>query len=128
MLNSRSIFIAAGILGVLAVAFGAFGAHALKETLSPKMLDVFETGTKYQAWQATTLLILGLVSVFSVDKSWRVSATFISVGTVLFSFSLYGLALGGPSWLGPVTPLGGLLMIVGWITLTVAACNFRISK
>ncbi len=128
MLDSKSILIVGGILGLLAVAFGAFGAHALKGSLSQSMLDVFETGVRYQSWHASVLLFLGLVSIFSPDPTWRLSATLMLAGTILFSFSLYGLALGGPRWLGPVTPIGGLLMIVGWGALIVAAWSFRISK
>lgn len=127
-LESKYILILGGVFGALAVIFGAFGAHALKSQLTPAMLDVFETGVKYQSWHATVLLFLGAMSMLSPDPAWRLSATFITVGMVLFSFSLYGLAFGGPRWLGPVTPLGGLLMIVGWLVLVYAAWNFRIEK
>lgn len=126
VLDSKTILVLAGILGALAVTFGAFGAHALKGMLSQEMLDVFDTGVRYQAWHATALLFLGLVSCFSADPTWRVSATLMLAGSVLFSFSLYGLALGGPRWLGPVTPLGGVLMIAAWATLVVAAWKFEI--
>ena len=124
MIDSKSILVAAGLLGGLAVVFGAFGAHALTDS----MLNTFEIGVRYQAWQASVLLFLGLASVFSPDLSWRISAGFMIAGTILFSFSLYGLALGGPRWLGPVTPLGGLLLIVGWIILIFAAWNFRFPR
>jgi len=128
MLDSKTILLLGAVLGGLAVALGAFGAHALKSQLSEAMLGVYETGIKYHAWHATVLLFLGLVSVLSQDANWRLAATLIAAGTLLFSGSLYALALGGPRWLGPVTPLGGLLLIAGWITIAIAAWSFRFTE
>ncbi|GAB4513564.1 MAG: DUF423 domain-containing protein [Allomuricauda sp.] len=109
------------LYGLLAVVFGAFGAHALKKKLTPELLQSFETGVKYQMYHAIMLLILGFNLNF--DKpldSWIVNCFIF--GTLLFSFSIYALCLGAakgskPRFLGPVTPIGGLLLVVGWALL-----------
>jgi uncharacterized membrane protein YgdD (TMEM256/DUF423 family) len=105
----------------LAVAAGAFGAHALRVRLSPDLLAVFETGARYQMYHA-----LGLLAVAWMLTRWpgpwpaRAGWLFV-VGTVLFSGSLYALALSGIRWLGAVTPLGGLAFLAGWLCLALAA-------
>ena len=97
----------------MSVAAGAFGAHSLKTRLSPEMLAVFETGARYQAYHG--LALLALAALRGPDKAgWCFLA-----GTVLFSGSLYALALGGPRVLGAVTPLGGLLFLAGWAWVLV---------
>ena len=109
------------LYGLLAVILGAFGAHALKKKLTPELLHSFETGVKYQMYHAIVLLILGFN--LSFDKpldSWIVNCFIF--GTLLFSFSIYALCLGAakgnkPRFLGPVTPLGGLLLVAGWALL-----------
>ncbi|MBA4745535.1 DUF423 domain-containing protein [Flagellimonas halotolerans] len=109
------------LYGFLAVIIGAFGAHALKKKLTPELLQSFETGVKYQMYHAIVLLVLGFN--LSFDKpldSWIVNCFIF--GTLLFSFSIYALCLGAakgnkPRFLGPVTPLGGLLLVVGWALL-----------
>ena len=109
------------VYGLLAVVFGAFGAHVLKKKLTPEQLNSFETGVKYQMYHAIVLLVLGFNLGFDgpVD-SWIVHC-FI-YGTLLFSFSIYGLCLSAANGkklriLGPVTPLGGGLLVVGWALL-----------
>ena len=107
--------------GFLAVAAGAFGAHALRARLAPDLLAVFETAARYQMYHA-----LGLVAVAWAVTRWPGTAAqwagwLFVVGTVLFSGSLYALALSGMRWLGAVTPLGGLAFLTGWICLVVAA-------
>lgn len=107
--------------GFLAVAAGAFGAHALRARLAPDLLAVFETAARYQMYHA-----LGLVAVAWAVSRWPGAAAqwagwLFVVGTVLFSGSLYALALSGMRWLGAVTPLGGLAFLTGWICLVVAA-------
>jgi len=109
------------LYGLLAVIFGAFGAHALKKKLTPELLQSFETGVKYQMYHAIVLLVLGFN--LSFDKpldSWTVNCFIF--GTLLFSFSIYALCLGAakgqkPRFLGPVTPIGGLLLVTGWALL-----------
>lgn len=111
-----------GILGTLAVIFGAFGAHALKRKLTEDQLKSFETGVKYQMYHALVLILCGIIFPF-VETSQIIMAWFFLVGTIFFSFSIYGLVLSAArgnklSLLGPVTPFGGLLLVVGWILLT----------
>ncbi|MBW8199163.1 DUF423 domain-containing protein [Flagellimonas abyssi] len=109
------------LYGLLAVIFGAFGAHALKKKLTPELLQSFETGVKYQMYHAIVLLVLGFNLSFDQPlDSWIVNCFIF--GTLLFSFSIYALCLGAakgnkPKFLGPVTPLGGLLLTAGWALL-----------
>ncbi|MDF0714582.1 DUF423 domain-containing protein [Muricauda sp. 334s03] len=109
------------LYGLLAVIFGAFGAHALKKKLTPELLQSFETGVKYQMYHAIVLLVLGFNLSFDQPlDSWIVNCFIF--GTLLFSFSIYALCLGAakdskPRFLGPVTPLGGLLLVAGWALL-----------
>lgn len=117
----------AGVFAALAVALGAFGAHALNERLVQSgMLDVWRTAVDYQMWHALALLGLGAwVRLEPACASClRRAVTILWVlGIVLFSGSLYVLALGGPKWLGPVTPLGGLCFIAGWLLLALCAAK-----
>ncbi len=106
------------LYGLLSVIFGAFGAHALKKKLTPELLQSFETGVKYQMYHAIVLLVLGFNLSFDKLLDAAIVNCFI-FGTLLFSFSIYALCLGAakgnkPRFLGPVTPLGGLLLVVGW--------------
>ena len=105
---------------MLAVVFGAFGAHALKKILNTDQLKSFETGVKYQMYHALVLLFSG--TYFSTPNQ-LMGCSFI-IGTILFSFSIYGLVLSDAKgkkmkFLGPITPLGGLLLVIGWIMLLI---------
>jgi len=112
------IMISGAAYGGLAVIFGAFGAHALKKVLTEELLRSFETGVKYQMYHALALLLLG--TTMEPDSSLaNLAGWCFLIGTFLFSFSIYGLCLSdakGAKWrfLGPVTPLGGLLLVLGW--------------
>jgi len=99
----------------LAVAAGAFGAHALKQRLSPEMLAVFETGARYHLFHALGLFAVAFVG--SQGMKVQAAGVAMSVGIVLFSFSLYALALSGIRVLGAITPLGGVAFLVGWAVL-----------
>ena len=108
----------ASILGGLAVIFGAFGAHALKKILSEEQLKSFETGVKYQMYHAIVLLIIGFNFSLEIPPEKYMVYSFI-IGTILFSFSIYGLVISSAKnkklrFLGPITPLGGLFLIIGW--------------
>lgn len=108
--------------GCLAVGAGAFGAHALRDRLSTDMLSVFQTGVSYQMYHALALLAVGvLLGRFSIDGSaWLTASGWLFVlGTLLFSGSLYSLSLSGITWLGAITPLGGVAFLVGWLALAV---------
>jgi len=113
-MDARKTLAIAGALIALATVLGAFGAHALKAQLSPDELAVYETAVRYHFIHALGLLAIGVL-LRSVDgKLLRWSATLLLVGIILFSGSLYLLALGAPRLLGVVTPLGGLALIGGW--------------
>ena len=116
------VFVALGALSaLLAVAAGAFGAHALRERLTPDMLAVFETGARYQMYHALALLAVAW-AVGRWPGGAAVAAGWLFVaGTLVFSGSLYLLTLTGARWLGAITPLGGLAFILGWAALAWAA-------
>jgi uncharacterized membrane protein YgdD (TMEM256/DUF423 family) len=101
----------------IAVILGAFGAHALRGRIVPDMLGAFEIGVRYQMYHALALLAVGW-AVTRWPGPWPVRAGWLfAVGTLLFSGSLYALALSGMRWLGAVTPLGGLAFLAGWTCL-----------
>lgn len=119
---ARLFLAIASILGALSVAGGAFGAHALKGKLTESALASFETGVRYQMYHAIALLVVALlIAQYPEVKSLSVTGWCFVAGTILFSGSLYGLTLGGIKALGPVTPLGGLAFIIGWICLALAS-------
>ncbi|MFS4455111.1 DUF423 domain-containing protein [Maribacter sp. 2304DJ31-5] len=106
------------LYGLLAVVFGAFGAHALKKRFTEEQLKSFETGVKYQMYHAMLLLVIGFNFNLETGLEKSMGYCFL-IGTFLFSFSIYGLCLSASkgrklAFLGPVTPLGGLLLVVGW--------------
>ena len=109
------------LFGLLAVIFGAFGAHALKKTFTEDQLKSFETGVKYQMYHAILLIVLGFNFNLETALERNMIYCFI-LGTFLFSFSIYGLCLSASKgkklrFLGPVTPIGGLFLVVGWTML-----------
>ena len=116
------IFLGA-VAGASAVGLGAFGAHALRERLAESALATWQTAVTYQFTHALALLAVAILLRLGLgaDRSLAIAGAAFFVGMVLFSGSLYLLALGGPRWLGPVTPIGGLAFIVGWGALAAAA-------
>jgi uncharacterized membrane protein YgdD (TMEM256/DUF423 family) len=117
---SKTILMTAAILLALAVAIGAFGAHGLKSHLSNEMIQVFKTGVEYHFYHALGLLLIGILSISLPSGLLNWSAILITAGIILFSGSLYILAITGIKWLGAITPLGGLSFIAGWILLFAA--------
>lgn len=105
----------AGFFGALAVLMGAFGAHALKERLTPEFLQIWNTGAQYHLVHSAVLLALGLVG--ARDARVRLPFLLIASGVAVFSGSLYALALSGVRPLGAVTPVGGILMVFGWLSM-----------
>jgi uncharacterized membrane protein YgdD (TMEM256/DUF423 family) len=101
----------------IAVAAGAFGAHGLKAKLSPDMLAVFETGARYQMFHALALLAVAWVQTRWPGGAASWSGWLFVAGTLLFSGSLYALGLSGARWLGAITPVGGLALLLGWLCL-----------
>ena len=119
---ANTFLLIGSLVGFLGVAAGAFGAHGLRSRLSPDMLAVFETAVRYQMYHVVALLITAAVMARVGDARLLAIAgwSFIT-GVVLFSGSLYALALTGISGLGAITPLGGLAFLVGWACLAVFA-------
>lgn len=118
------IFISiAAVLGGLSVAAGAFASHALKEKISERSLEIFETGARYQMYHALALLLVALLltRVESPPSSLIASGWLFIIGIVIFSGSLYALSLTGIKVLGAITPIGGVAFIAGWGALAVAA-------
>jgi len=119
-LRARSAALMGAILGGLAVAAGALGAHALRTRLSSDSLAVFETAVRYQMAHALALLFVASLLRQDPTRAARWAATLFAGGVVLFSGSLYVLAFGPVPGIGILTPLGGLLLLAGWIALAVA--------
>lgn len=123
-MNPRTTLIAAALLGASGVGLGAFGAHALRaELLANGMTNAWETAVRYHLLHAVALLALAvwLRQANGGTRAARAAGWAWLIGVVVFSGSLYGLALGGPRWLGPVTPLGGIALLAGWLALVPAA-------
>ena len=124
----RKIIATAAFLGLTAIILGAFGAHALKNYLSPEQLISFETGVKYQIYHALFLLFLGLSGVLLMDKTKKRLYWLVVLGVILFSGSIYLLTTKNVTgidfkFLGPITPIGGMLLITAWIVLLVKVLN-----
>lgn len=128
-MNGKQIIQIAAVFGVLAVGIGAFGAHGLKEILNETgRTATFETGVKYHFYHSLAIFIIGILAL--VKPAWsRLSAAaiFMALGILLFSGSLYILSLTGLTWLGAITPLGGVAFISGWITVFLAASKDKSS-
>lgn len=119
---ARLFFTVAALLGALSVAGGAFGAHALKGQLTENALNSFETGIRYQMYHALALLVVALLLKQNPEVTvLAIAGGCFIAGIVLFSGSLYGLSLAGIKALGPVTPLGGVAFIAGWVCLMLAS-------
>lgn len=117
----RLFFALGAVSGLIAVAAGAFGAHALKARLSPDMLTVFETGARYQMYHALALIAVAWTTTRFPGAAAAWAGWLFIGGTVVFSGSLYALALTGIRWLGAITPLGGAALLAGWACLAAAA-------
>ena len=123
----RTFFSTASIFGALAVMFGAFGAHILKEKLTPELLYSFETAVRYQFYHAIALFIAGILLIHTKSKFIKWAGVSFILGILFFSGSLYLLStheiigLSNYKWLGPITPLGGLCFISGWICIVLGS-------
>lgn len=117
-MNAKHILQIAAILGAIAVGVGAFGAHGLNELLTQNgRLDTFETAVKYHFYHSLALLLVGILAQTkpSYQRGMSFSAINFIIGIVIFSGSLYLLSISGVTWLGAITPLGGVAFIFGWI-------------
>ena len=135
-MSARSMLICAAILGALAVAAGAFGAHALSERFTATSVDSdeeaaniarlknnYDTAARYQMYHALALAVTGLVALRQSHGALQIAGCCFLVGTLIFSGLLYAIALGGPKILGAIVPLGGTALIVGWVCLAVGAAK-----
>jgi uncharacterized membrane protein YgdD (TMEM256/DUF423 family) len=122
---SAAAAIVAGLAGASAVAFGAFGAHALRGTLDAAALATWHTGVEYHFWHALALLVV--VAGIPGGRARRIAIGSFIAGIVLFPGSLYALALGAPRFVGAITPLGGVAFIAGWLALVSALRHPRTS-
>ena len=113
MADGRRVMMLGALLAALGIALGAFGAHGLKTMLSPDALGWWQTAVQYEMWNAVGLVALGASGL----PRLRVAGALIGLGTVTFSGTLYIMALSDLRWLGAVTPIGGVLMIAGWLTV-----------
>lgn len=117
----KTLLLVGAVAGFLAVALGAFGTHGLRARLSPEMLAVFETAVRYHMIHALAIVLVALMLGRFDGWMFRAAGWAFTVGIVLFSGSLYLLALTGVTTLGAITPIGGLAFLLGWGFLTVAA-------
>jgi len=119
----RTFMLISAVAGFLGVALGAFGAHGLRGRLSPEMLAVFETGVRYQLYHTLALMITAMLMARMGGWLFTTAAWCFTVGIVLFSGSLYALAISGVTVLGAVTPIGGLAFLAGWACLALASAR-----
>ncbi len=121
MTIDKPLVLAGCVAALLAVIFGAFGAHALKARVTPDLLAVFQTGVQYHFYHALGLILVGILAGVLAASGWtRAAGWLMLAGIVIFSGSLYLLVLTGQRWLGMITPIGGVAFILAWAALAVA--------
>ena len=117
MKNNNAWIITGAIFGFLGVAIGAFGAHGLKNYLTPEMAETYHTGVLYQLIHSVVILVIG----FSRDDKYKISAIFFTIGIILFSFSLYLYSITYTMAFAIITPFGGVAFLAGWLMIVVKA-------
>ena len=122
---SRVVMTIAAVLGAAAVLLGAFGAHALRDTLDDRALAIWHTAVEYQFWHVLAAVAVALLARDGASTCLRIAAAAFVAGIVLFCGSLYALALGAPRLVGVITPFGGIAFVAGWIALAVHAWTHR---
>ncbi len=124
-MKNKNALLVATLLAALAVILGAFGAHGLKTLVSPLQIETFKTGVQYHFYHALAMALAVIISQYFDNQNIRRSMGLFAAGILCFSGSLYGFTLSealgteGLRWLGPVTPIGGLLFILGWLNLSL---------
>ncbi|MGB1799801.1 MAG: DUF423 domain-containing protein [Gammaproteobacteria bacterium] len=120
-LTAKSFLLLGSANAMLAVIFGAFGAHALKARLDENLLRVFQTGVEYHFYHAFGLILIGILAINLGINGWiKTAGWMMFAGIILFSGSLYLLSILNLRWLGMITPIGGLLFILSWLSLSIA--------
>jgi uncharacterized membrane protein YgdD (TMEM256/DUF423 family) len=122
-MTARGMWLAGCLLAGLAVAAGAFGVHALRDRLGPDLLAAWETAARYQMYHALALLVVAGAAVRRPEPAWGLPAALLVAGILLFSGSLYALALSGVRPLGMITPLGGACWLAAWLLLARAGAR-----
>ena len=120
---AKRFLVFAACSGAVAVGLGAFGAHVLEDRLAEGMMAIYRTGVEYHFYHTLALLATGLLALRTPSAKLRAGGWAFAVGTLLFSGSLYALAISGIRALGTITPFGGVLFIVGWILLALAVAQ-----
>ncbi|MEX1222060.1 MAG: DUF423 domain-containing protein [Idiomarina sp.] len=113
--------IIAAFTGLTAVVLGAAASHALRSKLAEPLFNAMQTGIQYQFYHTLALFMVALLMIHMPSRWLLISGWLFVAGMILFSGSLYALALTGQSWFGPITPLGGLCLMAGWLSLAIAA-------
>lgn len=127
----KQALIKSGILGIIAITLGALGAHALKNYLTVDQLASFNTGVRYQIYHTLLIILLAVIANKHPLKYFRIASLFVFWGVILFSGSIYVLTLKNIfnlNWLsivGPITPIGGLLMIIGWVYVLLGGLKIK---
>lgn len=114
---SKRFLLFGTLLLALAVCFGAFGAHGLKNMVTPERLSIFQTGVQYQFYHALGLCVVAFIAHFEHKRMVIIAGNLMLVGVLIFSYSLYSLVIFDLKWLGAITPIGGVLMVVSWLML-----------
>ncbi|GHE66706.1 DUF423 domain-containing protein [Roseivirga thermotolerans] len=121
-MTAKTVIILAGVLGALSVGLEAFGAHGLEATLTANgRIETYETAVKYQFYHTLALLLVGLIMLHTNTPYFSYASWAFVAGILVFSGSLYTLSLTNITWLGAITPIGGLAFIAGWIFLLIGA-------
>lgn len=127
--QGQKILMFAGLSGFLTVALGAFAAHGLRQMISPELIEVFKTGVQYQAWHTLAIIACGILLGQNLNESAHkklvICALCFIIGIFCFSGSLYALAITGVKWFGPITPIGGIFFLVGWLMFMLAALSIN---
>jgi uncharacterized membrane protein YgdD (TMEM256/DUF423 family) len=121
----RLFLVCAAISGFLSVSLGAFAAHGLKQSVTAEALAIWQTGVQYQMYHALALLGIALLYQQHPSKTLKLGGLAFILGSLLFSGSLYALALGAPHLVGVITPVGGLAFLLGWLLLALSAWRLR---
>lgn len=115
--TSKQFLLLGTILMALAVSLGAFGAHGLKKMVNTEMLTIYQTGVQYQFYHALGLCVVAFIAHFYNSKWVKMAGIMMFIGVIIFSFSLYTLVVLDMKWLGAITPIGGVLMVISWVIL-----------
>ena len=123
---ARTVLLIASLSGALAVMLGAFGAHGLKSRLTPELMAVYQTGVQYHFYHTVALLTCGLLIHNGMDNTAVRVGAYSFIVMMIFSGSLYILAITDTRWLGAITPIGGAAFIVGWLALTIGVMRSNV--